>query len=222
MLIHTERFVIRDFDERDRVAFVAYQRDERYRRLYDLPDDGGQRADELFDRFAVWKQELPRRNVQVGISTASRAGCVGAAAFARAMCRMVALSLVSSSHRTVGGGIGWRSTSPPRWSTMGSRYWLWTGSRAIPRAATVGLSASRAGSVRRSWPGAPARTGWPLEAGWRSAGPCRARRGSACEENPARPMRPTIRRIQPELRTQCLIERSWKARNSATLKGLGV
>lgn len=67
MLIHTERFVIRDFDERDRVAFVAYQRDERYRRLYDLPDDGGQRADELFDRFAVWKQELPRRNVQVGI-----------------------------------------------------------------------------------------------------------------------------------------------------------
>ena len=67
MLIHTARFVIRDFDESDRAEFVGYQRDARYRHLYDLPDDGGQRAGELFDLFAAWKRELPRRNVQVGI-----------------------------------------------------------------------------------------------------------------------------------------------------------
>ncbi len=80
MHIDTPRFVLRDFEEAHRPAFVAYQRDPRYRRLYDLSSTGGQQSHELFTRFLAWQQESPRRNFQIGIferGTGRLYGCAG-------------------------------------------------------------------------------------------------------------------------------------------------
>jgi RimJ/RimL family protein N-acetyltransferase len=66
MLVQTSRFVLRDFRESDRLAYVAYQMDPRYRRLYHLRADD-RRAHELFDRFLSWQEQDPRRDLQVGV-----------------------------------------------------------------------------------------------------------------------------------------------------------
>lgn len=79
MIISTPRITLRDFEPADRAAFVAYQMDPHYRRLYDL-DEKPARADELFDLFASWRDEEPRRNFQLGIfdtSTNRLCGCAG-------------------------------------------------------------------------------------------------------------------------------------------------
>lgn len=67
MLIHMPRFVLRDFMETDRAAFISYQMDPRYRRLYDISDSDDRPARELFDRFTAWQKESPRRNFQLGV-----------------------------------------------------------------------------------------------------------------------------------------------------------
>lgn len=66
MIISTPRITLRDFEPADRAAFVAYQMDPRYRRLYDM-DDYPDRANELFDLFVFWRGEGPRRNFQLGV-----------------------------------------------------------------------------------------------------------------------------------------------------------
>lgn len=66
MLIRTNRFTLRDFREEDRTAFVSYQRDPRYRGLYDA-NDGEEGAQALFDLFLAWRQVSPRENYQLGI-----------------------------------------------------------------------------------------------------------------------------------------------------------
>lgn len=79
MIISTPRIILRDFEPADRAAFVAYQMDPRYRRLYDLDDDPA-RANDLFDLFARWRREAPRRNFQLGVfdAVANRlCGCAG-------------------------------------------------------------------------------------------------------------------------------------------------
>lgn len=72
------RLTLRDFEERDRAPFVAYQLDRRYRALYDLDDDP-RRPNELFDLFLRWQTETPRNNLQLGIFDASGelCGCAG-------------------------------------------------------------------------------------------------------------------------------------------------
>lgn len=80
MELRTSRFVIRDFREADREAFVTYQMDPRYRILYDLDDDDDGRAHKLFDRFMSWQNQDPRRDIQVGIFAADTGrlrGCCG-------------------------------------------------------------------------------------------------------------------------------------------------
>jgi ribosomal-protein-alanine N-acetyltransferase len=67
MRLTTSRFLLRDLVERDRTAFVAYQRDPRYLRLYDLDKVDGSRVHDLFDLFISWQQDQPRRNYQLGI-----------------------------------------------------------------------------------------------------------------------------------------------------------
>ncbi len=62
MHIATRRFLLRDLEGADRAAFLAYQTDPRYRRLYDLDETDGERASELFRLFFAWQQEQPRRN----------------------------------------------------------------------------------------------------------------------------------------------------------------
>jgi len=80
MQIGTSRFVLRDFEPADRVAFLAYQMDPRYRRLYDLDQGYEKQASELFSSFLAWRDEVPRRNYQLGIferRNGSLCGCAG-------------------------------------------------------------------------------------------------------------------------------------------------
>lgn len=80
MEIETPRFLLRDFTERDRAAFVAYQCDPRYRRLYDITDGESGRAHDLFNLFLTWQREAPRRNFQLGIfeqASGRLCGCAG-------------------------------------------------------------------------------------------------------------------------------------------------
>jgi ribosomal-protein-alanine N-acetyltransferase len=67
MQIATPRFLLRDLEDADRAAFIAYQADPRYRRLYDLGEDHAGHAAGVFARFQAWQAEMPRRNVQLGI-----------------------------------------------------------------------------------------------------------------------------------------------------------
>lgn len=79
MIISTPRITLRDFEQGDHAAFVAYQMDPRYRRLYDFNNDPA-RAGELFDLFLSWQSEEPRRNFQIGIfdrATNRLCGCAG-------------------------------------------------------------------------------------------------------------------------------------------------
>lgn len=79
MIIRTSRITLRDFEPADRAAFVAYQMDPRYLRLYDLDEDAA-RANGLFDLFADWRSEEPRLNFQLGLfdtATSRLYGCAG-------------------------------------------------------------------------------------------------------------------------------------------------
>lgn len=80
MRIETRRFLLRDFDETDRSAFLTYQLDPRYRALYDRDTADAGNANELFDRFMAWQRHIPRQNFQVGIFeriSGRLCGCVG-------------------------------------------------------------------------------------------------------------------------------------------------
>lgn len=80
LLIEHPRFLLRDFAEADRAAFLAYQMDPRYLALYDFDASDVQRANELFDLFREWSEAAPRRNFQIGIfdrSTGELCGCAG-------------------------------------------------------------------------------------------------------------------------------------------------
>jgi [ribosomal protein S5]-alanine N-acetyltransferase len=79
MRIETGRFVLRDFLEEDRSAFVAYQTDPRYRALYDIGEDGDAKARALFDHFLEWQPASPRTNIQLGIfgRNGELCGCAG-------------------------------------------------------------------------------------------------------------------------------------------------
>jgi ribosomal-protein-alanine N-acetyltransferase len=73
------RFVLRDFDEVDRAAFIDYQNDPRYRALYDIGPEQNEQAHALFDGFLAWQGATPRVNLQLGIFARSKAlcGCAG-------------------------------------------------------------------------------------------------------------------------------------------------
>jgi ribosomal-protein-alanine N-acetyltransferase len=77
--IEAGRFLLRDFTEADRAAFISYQTDPRYLQLYDF-DDGTERPSKLFDLFLQWQREMPRVNLQLGIfdsATGQLLGCGG-------------------------------------------------------------------------------------------------------------------------------------------------
>lgn len=78
MIIQASRFSLHDFQETDRAAFVLYHTEPRYRLLYD--DANEQWSNDLFDAFASWRNENPRRNFQLGIfetRTGRLCGCAG-------------------------------------------------------------------------------------------------------------------------------------------------
>ena len=80
VVIRTPRLLLKDFEAADRAAFVGYQTDPRYLRLYDFPEGDTARADRLFDRFLDWQREQPRRSLQLGVfdrTTGRLLGCAG-------------------------------------------------------------------------------------------------------------------------------------------------
>lgn len=79
VFIKLERITLRDFEESDRAAFLKYQTDPRYLRLYDY-NSGIGRPNELFDQFLQWQSEDPRQNIQIGIierASGRLLGCAG-------------------------------------------------------------------------------------------------------------------------------------------------
>lgn len=77
--IDAGRIVLRDFAEEDRAAFVAYQTDPRYLRLYDFEPDE-ERPGSLFDLFLSWQEDEHRTNIQLAICEAQSdrlLGCAG-------------------------------------------------------------------------------------------------------------------------------------------------
>jgi [ribosomal protein S5]-alanine N-acetyltransferase len=67
MEIVTKRFLLRDFIESDRSAFLDYQADPHNLTFYDPNDSSPDRASRLFDRFQAWAGERPRLNYQLAI-----------------------------------------------------------------------------------------------------------------------------------------------------------
>lgn len=77
--IRARRVLLRDVIEADRAAFIRYQTEPRYLRLYDLGGDA-ERPSRLFDLFLEWQGEDPRLNFQLGIyeaATGRLLGCGG-------------------------------------------------------------------------------------------------------------------------------------------------
>jgi ribosomal-protein-alanine N-acetyltransferase len=80
MDLRTARFCLRDFTPDDRDSLVAYQRDPRYRQLYNIDASDDRTSHELFDRFLAWQRAVPRHNFQLGIfdrGTQRLCGCAG-------------------------------------------------------------------------------------------------------------------------------------------------
>lgn len=84
MRIETRRFLLHDFDETDRSAFLTYQLDPRYRALYDRGTADAGNANDLFDRFVAWQRERPRLNFQVGVFERANERLIGCAGLRRA------------------------------------------------------------------------------------------------------------------------------------------
>jgi RimJ/RimL family protein N-acetyltransferase len=72
--VHTRRFVLRDYEEGDRAAFVAYQGDPRMSAFAERGD-----GEALFDRFLGWAAERPRQTLQLAVAERDGGGLVGSA-----------------------------------------------------------------------------------------------------------------------------------------------
>lgn len=81
--IDTSRFLLRDFEQTDLTAFLGYQTDPRYRRLFDLNRGHARQAADLFSLFLSWQREEPRRNYQLGIFERSTGRLCGSAGLRR-------------------------------------------------------------------------------------------------------------------------------------------
>ena len=67
MEIVTRRFLLRDFTEAERPAFIAYRADPRYLALAGPDEADPQHSQRLFQTFRDWTSEQPRRNYQLAI-----------------------------------------------------------------------------------------------------------------------------------------------------------
>jgi ribosomal-protein-alanine N-acetyltransferase len=67
MEVTTARFLLRDFVQADRPAFLAYQADARNAAFYGPDEAKPEHAARLFETFQAWAAERPRRNYQFAI-----------------------------------------------------------------------------------------------------------------------------------------------------------
>lgn len=81
-LITTDRFMIREFMERDRAEFVACHQDPQFSKFHLDDERGIAHASAVFDLFLAWQREEPRQNYQFAIALINEAdayaGNVGA------------------------------------------------------------------------------------------------------------------------------------------------
>ena len=79
MQLTTKRLVLRDFDDDDQPAFVAYHADPRSRELYGPGENTPEHAAELVQLFKTWAAEEPRQNYQLAVVRlkGQLVGCVG-------------------------------------------------------------------------------------------------------------------------------------------------
>ena len=68
MEITTRRFLLRDFVDADRSAFLRYQADPRNQEYYGPDEATPGHAERLFETFQAWASELPRHNYQLAIA----------------------------------------------------------------------------------------------------------------------------------------------------------
>lgn len=81
-LLTTQRFLLREFAERDRDAFVSCHLDPVFSSFHLEGERGAAHASGVFDLFLAWQRAAPRRNVQLAIVSRQQAqeyvGNVGA------------------------------------------------------------------------------------------------------------------------------------------------
>jgi ribosomal-protein-alanine N-acetyltransferase len=81
MEIITGRFLLRDFDEGDRSAFLAYHSDPRFLAFYGPQEADPSHAQSLLETFRLWAEERPRSNYQLAIAPSrepqAMVGCCG-------------------------------------------------------------------------------------------------------------------------------------------------
>jgi [ribosomal protein S5]-alanine N-acetyltransferase len=107
MQIVTARLVLRDFTADDAPAFVAYQSDPRYLALHAGGEANPCHARDLLQRFARWRDEVPRRHYQLGVFERVPAG---------ALLGCAGLREVDDNHATAELGI---ELAPDRWGRYG-------------------------------------------------------------------------------------------------------
>jgi RimJ/RimL family protein N-acetyltransferase len=66
--LETRRFALRDYREEDRGAFVAYQTDPDFIRNRRAEALTARAANDVFDRFLLWRDATPRLNFQFAVS----------------------------------------------------------------------------------------------------------------------------------------------------------
>ncbi|MGH6902894.1 MAG: GNAT family N-acetyltransferase [Geminicoccaceae bacterium] len=81
MEIVTARLLLRDFDEGDRAAFLAYHSDPRFLAFYGPQEADPGHAGGLLETFRLWAEERPRSNYQLAVAQAREpqalVGCCG-------------------------------------------------------------------------------------------------------------------------------------------------
>lgn len=77
MELRTERLVLREFADDDWRAVLAYHRDPRYQRFYEMsdPDEEGTRA--FVRLFILWQRDQPRSKYQLAITLAETGELIG-------------------------------------------------------------------------------------------------------------------------------------------------
>ena len=67
-LITTARFLVREFTEHDREAFVACHMDPKFSQFHLESERGSAHASSVFDLFLTWQRDEPRLNHQLAVA----------------------------------------------------------------------------------------------------------------------------------------------------------
>jgi RimJ/RimL family protein N-acetyltransferase len=77
MEIRTERLLLREFEDGDWPAVLAYHRDPRYQRFYELSDPSDEDARSFVRMFTGWRMEEPRCRFQLAVTLADTGELIG-------------------------------------------------------------------------------------------------------------------------------------------------